>query len=38
MQHEVVFALAFEGVDQLRIAGSAQRCNTDGLSFTTGKQ
>ena len=38
MQHERVFFLAFQGVQQLRVPGSTQSCNNQRLSFTTGEQ
>src|SRR5450830_180478 len=38
VQHEGVFFLAFQGVQQLCITGSTQCCNNQGLGFATGEQ
>src|SRR5690606_16499695 len=38
VQHKRVFALAFEGVDDLRIAQRTEGCRDQGLGFTAGKQ
>src|SRR5690606_16882189 len=38
VQHERVFFLAFQGVQQLRVTGGAQSCNNQGLGFATGEQ
>src|SRR5690606_23082591 len=38
VQHERVFFLAFQGVQQLCVTGSAQSRDYQGLGFTTGEQ
>ena len=38
MQHERVFFLAFQGVQQLCVTGGAQCCNDQSLGFATGEQ
>ncbi|MNF70368.1 hypothetical protein D3C84_522770 [compost metagenome] len=38
VQHEGVLALAFQGVQQLGVAGGAEGGNHQGLSFATGEQ
>ena len=38
VQHEGIFTLTFQGIDNLLITGSTQRSGNDGLGFTTGKQ
>ena len=35
MQHEWLFALAFDRIDHLRVTTCAERCNNDRLSLTT---
>ncbi len=38
VQHEGVFLLAFQGVEQLRVTGSAEGRNDQGLGLATGEQ
>src|SRR5690606_4658377 len=38
VEHEGIFLLAFQGIQQLRVAGSAQRSNDQRLGFATGEQ